>query len=426
MLMRLLALFALLSMPLVATDEARLALVMKAQAEFDRVALAGVSRLEDAGQCVQSQAAALAVAVPADATLLHYRKGFCLMAEAATTQRPGAYAVASDEFDKAIEAWPARTPPVGARKGVTEPVSPGLKVLASIARLKADASAADLERARKELTAAAASPVCSSDVMPALFCQQIVQKGREWLGWMALKTGDLREAARNFSGSAGAWADWTAGREAFADANYPAAVEHYHTAVDRWDVERRQSPPNTLQSFGPRPDRSEALTDLGGAQLLAGNPAAAIATFDKAAHEDPSRARPLYLRARAKEVAGDPAGAQADYSLASRMAFASAQDLASGEAHLYRGILLYRRKDWVRAEDEFSSALNLEIPSSLRGDAEAWRHLAAVAAGGCETSRGYLEHSLESVSPYFPKAEARSMADSCATMESAVIHGPMH
>ena len=149
--------------------------------------------------------------------------------------------------------------------------------------------------------------------------------------------------------------------------------------------------------------------------MLAGDPPAAIATLDRAAREDPARARPLYLRARAKEAAGDAAGALTDYNLASRTAFASAKGEASGEAHLYRGIILYRRKDWLRAEEEFSSSLNFAIPPALHADAEAWRYLAAVAGGGCEASRNYLERALESVSPYFPKVEARAAAASCTT-----------
>ena len=127
----------------------------------------------------------------------------------------------------------------------------------------------------------------------------------------------------------------------------------------------------------------------------------------------PESARALYLRACAHEIAGQAEAALADYNLASRTAFAKAADLASGEAHLYRGILLYRRKEYSHAEDEFSSALNFEIPGGLRADAVAWRHLAAVAGGSCDASRQRLEQSLAAASPYFPKAEARTLMGSC-------------
>ena len=112
--------------------------------------------------------------------------------------------------------------------------------------------------------------------------------------------------------------------------------------------------------------------------------------------------------------------ALADYSLASRTALADAQDLSSGEAHLYRGVLLYRRKDYSHAEDEFSSALNFDISTTLRPDAEAWRHMAAVAAGSCGSSRAALEESLTQVTPYFPKDEARALAAACPLGGSGV------
>jgi len=423
MTMRVLGIFVLLSLPLAAADEARLALSLKAQTEFERVDLSGMARLEDAGQCVQSQAAALAVAPPADAALLHYRKGFCMLAGAAATGRASEYNDAAAELEKAIEAWPARISPSQAKKGVVEPVSPALRVLVAIAHLKAGGDTASADRARKELQSATSAPVCAADVMTPASCQQIVAKGRDWLGWMALKSGDLREATRNFAASTGAWPDWAAGQKAFADGNYRAAADRERSAIRRWEAERRDTPPRLLDSFGPHVDWADALTDWGGAQLLAGDEAGAIATLDRAAHEDPTLARPLYLRARAKEIAGDATGAMNDYNLASRTAFAAAQDLASGEAHLYRGILLYRRKDWERAENEFSSALNFAIPATLRPDAEAWRHLAAVAGGSCEASRAYLERSLEAVSPYFPKAEARAVAANCST-HTAGLRGP--
>ena len=95
--------------------------------------------------------------------------------------------------------------------------------------------------------------------------------------------------------------------------------------------------PHLLHAFVRVPELSKAYADLGGAELLAGDEAAAIASLNQSAKEDPSDARSLYLRARAKELSGQMEGALADYNLASRNAFAAAKELASGEAHLYRG-----------------------------------------------------------------------------------------
>ena len=113
----------------------------------------------------------------------------------------------------------------------------------------------------------------------------------------------------------------------------------------------------------------------------------AIVRLDPGDQADPAERPRVYLRARAKEASGQSEGALADYNLASRTAFAAAQDLETGEAHLYRGIVLFRRKDYTRAEDEFASALNFEIPAGLRADVRPggtwrrWRRLLRRVAG---------------------------------------------
>ena len=249
--------------------------------------------------------------------------------------------------------------------------------------------------------------------MTVAFCQSAVEMGRRWLGWMALQREDLGEAERDFTNAAGTgWREWVAGRKAFVSGNYREAAAQYRKAVD---LSPKDEPASFAERLGPPWNYPSRLTDLGAAQVLAGDTAAAIATLDTAAKAQPENARVLYLRARAKELAGQMEPALADYNLASRTAYAAARDLASGEAHLYRGILLYRRKDYSHAEDEFASALNFEIPASLRPDAVAWRHLAAVAAGSCEASRQNLERSLTATSPFFPKDEARKISAACPT-----------
>jgi tetratricopeptide (TPR) repeat protein len=231
---------------------------------------------------------------------------------------------------------------------------------------------------------------------------------------MALGQENLDQAARDFSAFAGSgWPVWISGLRAFREAKYSQAETDYARALEAWRRAAREPAPSLDARLAPHPDMASALADLGGAELLAGHPESAIATLDQAVNAAPAGARALYLRARAREKAGAAEAALADYNLASRTAFAQARDLASGEAHFYRGILLYRRKDYARAEDEFSSALNFEIPASLRADAAAWRHLAAVAGGACGISRQFLMRVLGSVSPYFPKEEAAALLSAC-------------
>ena len=81
---------------------------------------------------------------------------------------------------------------------------------------------------------------------------------------------------------------------------------------------------------------------------------------------------------------------------------------------------MYRRKEYERAEDEFSTALNFEITPALHADAAAWRHLAAVAGGGGASARESVDSSITRVSPFFPKAEARSLASACVLNSRAL------
>ena len=171
--------------------------------------------------------------------------------------------------------------------------------------------------------------------------------GRQWQGWMALSRDDLDAAARRFRrpdprpGRHG----WRAGRRSAAGGIREAA-DAYQRAVAAWEAERREPPRPLLDRIAPPADLGLAYTELGGARLLAGDAAGAIAALRLALKESPASARAMFLRARAEEAAGDTDAALADYNLASRTAFANAAGLASGEAHLYRGILLYRRKEY--------------------------------------------------------------------------------
>lgn len=403
---------------LYAADDPRLALTLKAQSDFDRVELAAIPRLRDAGACVQSQAAEMPVATPEDVPLLHYRKGYCALVEALITRNPAEFTAAAGEFDQAAATGAARS---RNDKAAAEPVSSGLRVIATLARLEAGADETALVRGREELTAALAAPACPASVMPAASCQDLLATGRQWLGWIALRRGDPDRAATALAGSpASGWRFLAAGRAAFRDRRYQDSVSQFRMAIEAWDRDRKQTAPTLAQRLVPAPEFARTHTELGAAQLLAGDAAGAIASLDEASRLEPSYARTFFLRARAREAAGQSAQAEADYNLASRAAFAVAPDLASGEAHLYRGILFFRRKDFDRAEEQFSSALSSDAPEATRADASAWRHLAAVAGGACGSEREYLERSLGAVSPFFPKAEARAAMASCLSAVTAV------
>ncbi len=390
-----------------AADETQVALLLKAQTDFNRVDLTATPRLPDTSACVASQAALLPVSSAADLPLVYYRKGDCALIGATLTHSPALFAEAEADFRKSIDAWPARVA-LQPRKTAPEPLSSALPVLLAIARLlQSPGDAAVMTSAQHDISAALVAPSCPSTVMPAAACQADLQLGRKWLGWIASANDKLPEAAQDFSAFPDSgWPAWVAGREAFKAGNYREAAAKYRSAVDIWQG-------GESQRRAPQPDLGLALTDLGGALLASGDATGAITVLYRAVKADPAHARTFFYRARAQEVAGHPESALADYGLASRTAFASARDLASGEAHLYRGIAAYRRKDFPHAEDEFSNALNFSVPDSLRADVTAWRHLSAVAAGGCGSSAVLLSRDLPAVSPFFPRNEATSLINAC-------------
>jgi tetratricopeptide (TPR) repeat protein len=397
-----------------AADEQQLALAMRAQNDYDRVERAAGPELSDASRCQQSQAALLPVAQKPEIAMIHFRKGYCAAEAALITRNAGDFREAANELERAVEAWPESAAAAIRYKGMPEPVPSPLRVLVQVVRLRSGLDAGGMELARKEIAAAVEPAICSTTLMPAGNCQAILETGRLWLGWFNLGSDDLDRATKEFAATSNAeWRNWTAGKIAYRDHRYSEAAARYSQAVEGWQRAQRQSSRPLAQAFAPQPDMPQALADLGGTQFLAGDPSAAISTLDVAVKAAPNRPRALYLRARAEEKSGQSEQALTDYSLASRTALASAQDLASGEAHLYRGILLYRRKDFEHAENEFATALNFDISTALRPDAVAWRHMAAVASGSCGMSRESLESSLAAVSPYFPKDEARAIAGSC-------------
>jgi tetratricopeptide (TPR) repeat protein len=405
-----------------AADERQLALALQAQSDFDRVSAAAAPEPRDTAACIQSQASVLPVAAPEERALILFRKGYCTLAGAALDRDSAQFSAAATSFEQAIEAWPARAAAASRQKMPPLPVPSGLRVFAAVSHMEQDAAPAPSEAQESQLASAVDHPVCESVVMTLDSCQAAIQLGNLWLGWIALQRGDTTAAARWFSGARfSGWPQWVEGEEAFRAGDYANAASRYGEAVDVWRRAEREQALPVVQRLSPRPDMAAVPADLGAAQLLAGDARAAIENLDAAVKADPSKARAIYLRARAKQAAGQTDAALADYNLASRTAFAAGAGQSSGEAHLYQGILLYQRKDWPRAEDEFAAALNFDIPAAEKSDAAAWRHLAAVASGSCSASREYLERSLATVSPDFPKNDARSVLAACGAAGTVAV-----
>src|SRR3954447_21501491 len=159
------------SVTLFATDEVQLAVAMRAQSDFQRVELSPKPGLAEAENCLQSQAAALAVATPEELPILHFRKGWCALASDVATGHTARSATAMAEFDQARETWPARL----RRKNMPpEPLPSGLRAVVAIERLRAGADT------RQELADVVERPVCTSNLMSPEFCRQILETGRQW------------------------------------------------------------------------------------------------------------------------------------------------------------------------------------------------------------------------------------------------------
>jgi len=282
---------------LTAGDDPRLDLAFKAQVQFDHVELAVTPDLRDTLACVQTQAGLLPVATADELPAVHYHKGFCTLAGATITHRANEFADAAGEFEKTIETWPGR--PRHDKNKSPEPLSPAVNVLASLARLNAGWDESTLYREQSQLTTYTQNAACATGMVTPGFCQDVLQAGRVWLGWMALRHDLLNEAAPYFAGSSRTgWPEWVRGRQAFAARQYSEAARLYQQSIEM----QKREPASMLGRLGPRADLPAELADLGGALLLAGNRTAAIAALDEAVKDEPSNAHALYLRARTKEL----------------------------------------------------------------------------------------------------------------------------
>jgi tetratricopeptide (TPR) repeat protein len=411
--MRILFLALLATIPSHGTDARKLALETAAQADFDRV-LTVAPNLASAAKCLQSQAMLLAVATPVETPPIVFRKAYCQLANAVATQNRAAFGQAAETFDDAIADGEAPS----AKQKTPLNVPPTWRILASISRLNAGAPPESQDQSLSRAVDADTGDWsgCKRNPVATEFCHTVHQLGSNWLGWIALERGDPFAARRRFAnGNAPGWTQWLAGIEAFRRGDYAGAAADYGLAIGMW---REAHPDSLAQRMNPRPAISESLADWGGSQLAANDPIGALANLDAAVKADSANARALYLRGLTKQHLGRNDAAMDDLNLASRAAFAKNGDAGTPEAHLYRGISLYWRKEFVRAENEFAGAMNAGITGPWQSDARAWRLLAAVAGGACGASRGALESAMASVSPYFPQVEAHAAFATCPATAS--------
>jgi tetratricopeptide (TPR) repeat protein len=356
---------------------------------YQEVARFPAPTAEQTAQCQQEQAIWIARGRTKELPRAHFQRGFCLLIGARLSHDTDSYRAALSEFAAASSG-------------------PELQLAAVITRLQ---GGIEPSQAVRELPAAldrAAS--CPESALAPEACPLLTEAGRMWLGVHSLEEGNIEKAARLLT--VGGWSHWTAGKRAFAARRYAEAAGLYRLAVEAW---KNSGPMSAGTLLEPAPVLAAALAETGEAEWLAGDARRATTTFSAALRLDDGLARVWFLRGLAREASGAREDALRDFSIASRTALARSHDGQTGEGHYYRGVLLYRRGDFTGAEDEFSIALLSGVPAPARSDASAWRHMAAVAGGACESSLHALDRALDSVSPLFPRGEAGSARNSCAT-----------
>jgi len=382
-------------------------IVTKAGADFDKVDAAPIPNIQDAMSCVQSNAAAVAAVRPDERYLYQFRKGYCELFGAVLTGTSDGFRAAASDFTDAVFSWPLKTVP--------GPPS-ALAALISIAHLEqgrmVDAYP-DLTREMESILAVSGCP--ATPIMSPAFCSDLLVTAKVWLGWLAYRKSDYPKAAQYFSASATSpWNSWIAGRIAQQEKRPTEAAEFYRKALDGWAANEKDPNPNVVTLLGPKPDSIAGYYELGVMDFEAGRFAAAIPRFDAVIKAAPKNSYAIFLRARSKDGLQQYTAAIDDYALAVQTARTYEDSSWNiGQAYYHRGLLLYREKDFARAESEFGNAITAAAKEIPVGDLNAWRTMAQVSGSDCGGPLDALESNALASSDQFPKAEAAALVIDC-------------
>ncbi len=375
----------------------------KAQHDFERVDGAPVPSIQDALACSQSHQALLATPIIEQRFLTHYRKGYCELFAGVLLHDSGQFRSAAREFAQSIADWPPRLRAINPQ---------GIRILAAIARLEGGRNAA---AGTAELEQAVGAGECPrTPVMNDEFCHAVVDTARTWLAWLNWQKGQMDEAAR--------WVRplpetplglWMAGEESRRQKKHAEALAAFEKAIKAWSAAQASAAPDVITLLGPKPDLARLRLQVGQTLMELDKWEAAISSFDATLKSDRNNSQALYLRAQAKEKLGLIEPALADYGTAA--AAARANDDASwsyGEAYFRRGLLYYRARKYAQAQSEFSTAQSGKPGNVSANTLTAWRVMAEVAGGSCETADG-LAGAARAAGDDFPKPEAAALVMSC-------------
>jgi tetratricopeptide (TPR) repeat protein len=391
----------------------------KAKLDFEKVDAQPIPDVAATAGCVQSNAAALPVTRPEERYLVYYRKGYCELFGGVLTGASDNFQAAVRDFTEAVASWPKKAP-------TRPPV--GLRALIEIAKLEQGRMADSYPDLARDLEAVIAEQSCSpTPVMAATFCKALIETARTWLAWLAYRKNDFTESARVLEPLAqpdrmSPWAIWISGRLAQQQNRAAEAASLYEKTLAAWSAAERSTAPDVVTLLGPKLDVGSIHFQLALVDYSLQRYDSAITHFDIALKISPRNSYAIFLRARSKEALHLNAPAMDDYAQAAQTARGSNDAIWNvGQAHYYRGLLLYQARDYTRAEGEFSNALGGRLGEVAQADVSAWQAMAAVAGAGCKSSVDLLESAAKAASSQFPKAQADAMIFDCRMKRASTL-----
>jgi tetratricopeptide (TPR) repeat protein len=360
-------LFTLLLLPLLAGGKEKEE-VTAARRAFETVeALASIPNPADVQSCIQAQREAGKIPAKSERVLIDARRMYCEFLKAALANDTKALAQSAAAMDT----------PRGDGKNDSAPV---LKLAASIAALK---SAAPGAQAEQDLTTALQSLNClNAGFARTQTCNALDSAGRLWLGWFALRRNELTQAETAFHHvGASPWNAWLTGIYSSEGRRCREAAMAFADAAASWPIRGR----SLVEWLGPQPAPGELPARLAYAQAMAGDTEAALPNLDAAISARPNDAVSLFLRGLLRRSIPDLE--------------AAAKAAPPEQAHLYRGVLFERRREYPAATREFDQA------GKDTADLAAWKSLTDAAAGACPADSNEMDKLSATATPLFPKGE---------------------
>jgi tetratricopeptide (TPR) repeat protein len=390
----------------------------KARADFEKVDSEAIPTIPSTLACVQSNAAAMPVVRPDELHLVHYRKGYCELFGALPSGDSEGFQAAARDFAETIANWPKKAP---------SPPPGGLRALIAISHLEQGRMADSYPDTARDLEAVVESACAPTSIMATIFCNDVTNTARTWLGWLSYRKNEFAEAARilgplSHANPPNPWPLWISARIAQQQNRLDEATALYERALAAVEAALKSPNPDVVTLLGPKLDPAYIYYQLAIADYSRQRYDSAIHRLDNAIKGSPGNSYAIFLRARSKEASHLNVAAMEDYALAAQTARSRHETAWNvGQANYYRALLLYQAKDYARAEAEFSNAVSGRLGEIPTADATAWRSLAGLAARGCVPGLDQIESAVKAASSQFPKDQANAMVFDCQMKQAKTL-----